>query len=367
MTMFERTSYVPKPGKFDAVLTLRRKACDVRRALGLRAGEIFVEYPEADGDRDPEQRVIHWTCQFAGEAERTADLERRRESPHFREVRAEMQTLITDFNRAVIRRAEQPGTALRDLSLENMPIVPKEIRFASGDLELGGYLFVPPGEGPFPCMVTNHGSSIEQGTWDVSRPGTAAILMSWGVATFLPHRRGYGNSPGTPWRDDVSADYGTKEYDAQLAKRLSDESDDVIAALSCVESLAEIDTSHIGVMGSSFGGTVTLLAASRCQRFRCAVEFAGAAMNWDKTPGLRKLMLGAAQELSQPTFFVQAENDFSVRPTLELAASLEGTGKTIQHRVYPAFGSTNYEGHLLFSRGAMIWGDDVRDFLELHL
>ena len=40
-------------------------------------------------------------------------------------------------------------------------------------------------------------------------------------------------------------------------------------------------------MGSSFGGINTLFAAAKTDRFRCAVEFAGAAMNWDRTPALR--------------------------------------------------------------------------------
>lgn len=365
--MFEQTSYFPKPGKFDDVLNLRRTACSVRRELGLRAGEIFVEFPDADGEEDPGRRIIHWKCQFVSDAERSADMERRGGSERFCEIRAKMQTLITNFNRSVVRRPEQQGSVLRTLSLEDIPVVPRQVAFTSGGFDLNGYLYLPPGEGPFPCMITNHGSSIEQGTTDVCRPGIASYLMSLGIASFLPHRRGYGNSTGTPWRGDVSAEYGTQQYDTQLAARLSDESDDVIAALGVVKGEAAIDPDHIGVMGSSFGGTVTLLAASRCDEFRCAVEFAGAAINWEKTPGLRALMLGAAARLSQPTFFIQAANDYSTRPTIELAASLEGSGKTIRHRVYPGFGLTRDEGHFFYRDGVGIWGNDVRDFLDLYL
>ena len=102
--------------------------------------------------------------------------------------------------------------------------------------------------------------------------------------------------------EEVSAPFGTAEYDKALAARLDGESDDVrgrAATISpaCRRSIA----AHIGVMGSSFGGTVTLLAASKSDRFRCAVDFAGAAMNWEKTPGLRALMIGAAQRLTRPT------------------------------------------------------------------
>ncbi|NIA67880.1 prolyl oligopeptidase family serine peptidase [Pelagibius litoralis] len=365
--IFERTSYHPKPGRFEDVLGTRRKANSVREELGLKTGEIFVECPHNDDGNQVDGRIVHWECRFESEAEQASDLARRDDSPRFSEVRAEMQTLIANFNRAIVRQAEQRESVLRSLSLDGVPIVPAETAFRSSDLDLKGYLYTPPGAGPFPCLITNHGSSIHQGTSDVCRPGTAAVLMSWGIASFLPHRRGYGNSPGIPWRDDVHADYGTEVYDAQLAKRLSDESDDVIAALEHVEGLPEIDSRHIGVMGSSFGGTVTLLAAARCARFRCAVEFAGAAINWEKAPGLRETMLAAATKLTQPIYFLQAANDYSTRPTVELAASLKGTDKVVEHRVYPAFGLTNDEGHFLYGQGAAIWGPDVRRFLDRWL
>ena len=98
-----------------------------------------------------------------------------------------------------------------------------------------------------------------------------------------------------------------------------------------------------------------------------ALPFAGAAMNWDRTPGLRKLLHDAAARLTMPVFFIQAENDYSIRPTRELAASLEGTGKLVQSKIYPAFGVNNHEGHLLESRGPTVWAADVKRFLERHL
>lgn len=365
--IFERTSYHPKPGRFDDVLGIRRKASAVRQELGLKAGEIFVECPHNHEGRETDRRVIHWECGFESEAEQAHDLACRDDSPRFSEVRAEMKALIASFNRAIVRRAERREAVLRNVSLDGVAVVPAEMIFRSGDFDLKGYLYTPPGAGPFPCMITNHGSTIHQGTTDVCRPGTAAVLMSWGIASFLPHRRGYGNSPGTPWRVDVHADFGTDDYDAQLARRLSDESADVIAALEHVEGLSEIDAGHIGVMGSSFGGTVTLLAAASCERFRCAVEFAGAAMNWEKTPGLRRTMFEAGARLTQPIYFLQAENDYSTRPTVELAAALMDTVKIVEHRVFPGFGLTKDEGHLLYGQGAAIWGDDVRKFLDRWL
>ena len=364
MSIIERTAYFAKPGRAAEVLETRRRACAVRLAIGLPAGEIFVKQPGGDGT-EPD---IAWQCAFAGADAQAADLAARGASPAFEEARARMRTLIDRFERQVYATADLGlPSRMRPTPLGGRAVAPREIAFASGGHRLKGYLHLPAGDGPFPCLVTNHGSGIDKGTQDISRPGTASLLMSWGIASFLPHRRGYGQSEGPGWREEVPSPFGSEAYDRELALRLDRESDDVLSALDVVAGLAEIDGAHIGLMGSSFGGTTSLLAASKSERFRCTVEFAGAAMNWDRAPGLRKLMLDAARKLSAPVFFIQAENDYSTRPTLELAASLAATDKIVQSKIYPTFGVNHHEGHLLESRGPAIWADDVRLFLERHL
>jgi acetyl esterase/lipase len=90
-------------------------------------------------------------------------------------------------------------------------------------------------------------------------------------------------------------------------------------------------------------------------------------MNWDRTPALRAFMTEAALRLVQPIFLIQAANDYSIRPTRELAEALRGAGRTVWAEVYPDFGVTPMEGHLFESRGAQIWAADVHRFLERHL
>ena len=364
MTVTERTHYFAHPGRGDAVLLARQRACRVRIAEGLPGGTILVAAPGGDGSAPD----VVWQCAFPNAAAQHADLAARAASTAFEAVRAEMRTLIARFERQVLHTIPLGlPSGLRDTQIDGHPIVPRAIAFTSGPYRLHGWLHLPPGPGPFPCLITNHGSGIDRDTEDTSRPGTAALLMSWGIASFLPHRRGYGASQGPAWREEASAPFGTAEYDAQLARRLDAESDDVLTALDVVAALPEIDAAHIGVMGSSFGGTTTLLAAAKTRRFTCAIDFAGAAMNWDRTPALRALMTDAAQRLTMPVFFIQAENDHSIRPTLELAAALAETGQTMQSRVFPAFGVNHHEGHLLESRGPTVWAADMRRFLERHL
>lgn len=356
----ERTTYVPKPGQFEAVLAMRHRACAVRREIGLAGGAVFVE----DGDHP----VVHWECCFDSPAAQAEDMSRRGGHPAFSAVRAEMNHLVAGFERRLFRRTEAPGAVIRKTPITGVPIVPEEVEVPSGARTLKGYLCLPPGPGPHPCMVINHGSGIHQGTTEWCRPGVQSMLMGWGVATLLTHRRGYGNSPGTPWRGDVQAEYGTEDYDRQLARRLADEAEDVVAALRYAQGRTEIDAAHVGVMGSSFGGTVTLLAAASCPEFRCAVEFAGAAMNWERAPGLRALMLQAAGRLTQPIFFIQAANDYSVAPTPALAAAARAAGHShVEDRVFPGFGLTRDEGHFFYKEGTGVWGPEVKRFLERWL
>jgi carboxymethylenebutenolidase len=357
----ERTNYFAKPGLADAVLAARRRASAVRAALGLPAGTIRTK---AGGD-GPD---VTWECPFASATAHTHDLASRGASVEFEAVRAEMRSLILRFERLVEEIVPRdPVHWVGERDLDGRAVVPEEVRFRSHGHDLVGYLYLPPGPGPFPCMITNHGSGIVKGTSDVCRPACGALLMSWGIASFLPHRRGYGNSSGPAWREEVTAEFGTSDYDRQLVARLDAEADDIVAAVSIVASRSGIMVDRIGVMGSSFGGTTTLLAAAKSDRFRCSVDFAGAAMNWERTPALRERMRDATRRLSHPVFFIQAANDYSIGPTLELAEEAAQAGRTVESKIYPQWGLTPEEGHLFESRGMQIWGADVRRFLERWL
>ena len=364
----ERTNYYAKPGKAEAVLDIRRRASAIRVQLGLSAGTIFTRSGATSQGAD-----VTWENTYETIADYERDMAARAASPDFAAVRDAVGSVIERFERHVMQRDDTPGAAgpaagAGAAPLAGAAVVPRQVQFKSGAHELTGYLYVPDGPGPHPCIITSHGSSIEQGTWDASRPGTAALLLSWGYASFLPHRAGYGNSPGVGWLKDVSAGFGTEDYDKQLARRMDRESDDVIAALDWLSGQNEIATNRIALMGSSFGGTVTLLAAAKTARICCAVEFAGAAMNWEKTPGLRKVMKAAARRLAKPIFFLQAANDFSTGPTVALGKIVEQEGpQGSLAKVYPAFGVTSYEGHLFEKAGALVWGPEVRAFLDRYV
>jgi dienelactone hydrolase len=353
--LIERTHYYAKPGRAAEVLATRRAASRVRAALGLAPGRIFARAgPDGDG---PD---VGWECSFLDEEAHRRDLAVRAGSPEFAAVRARMTALIDRFERLVLRPDEEPD----DSAETARPLVPVEVAVPSGGRTLAAYLYLPAGPGPHPALVLNHGSTIDPGTTDVCRPGTAALLTDWGYAVLLPHRHGYGRSPGPPWRTEVTAEAGTPAYDQALAGRLAREAADVVAAVAWADRRPELAAGRLGVIGSSFGGTVSLLAAARCPGLRCAVDFAGAAMNWERAPALRAAMLAAAGQVAVPVCLAQAANDYSTAPTRELAAELARAGKLHAARVFPPFGLTGDEGHAFFQNGALVWGPWVRAFLD---
>jgi len=355
----ERTLYFAKPGMAADVLATRKRASAVRVAVGLPHGRIVSRAEGSDSVAD-----VEWECRFDSREARDADLAARAASPEFEAVRKSMGALLAKFERHVLDVAAEPERAL---DLTGWPIVPEIVTFDGPRGVLTGFLYLPPGEGPFPAMVVNHGSTVTQDSEDICKPSVASTLLGWGIACLYPNRWGYGRSPGLYWRDEVTGEYGTTEYDNQLLTRLDNEASDVVAARRYLTTRKEVAAGRIGVMGSSFGGTVSLLSAEKDPGFRCMIDFAGAAMNWERAPRLADHMMKAAANLTQPAFFIQAENDYSTGPTRDIVAHLKDRALPTWSHVYPGFGLTPMEGHLFERHGNLIWGPKVRAFLSQYL
>ncbi len=249
---------------------------------------------------------------------------------------------------------------------DGVDITPRRIEFAGGEGRLAGYLYLPPGDGPFACLIDNHGSQPPAGG-DLSHPQTAAFFLALGHAYLFPHRAGYGLSPGTTLSDEVPAPRGTEEHDSQMSARLMRENDDVIAALDGAAEVPEIDAGRIAVMGSSLGGIHTLLALSRDTRWRCGLDFSGGASQWEAHPKIRQMLLDAARALTQPIFLIQPANDFNTAPTTEIASLLSELDKPHEANIFPKWGTDGAEAHRFCAAGQQVWGPRVAVFLERYL
>lgn len=242
-----------------------------------------------------------------------------------------------------------------------------EVFYPSGKLRIQAYLYTPDGDGPFPVVIYNHGSRDGGESVSVPFQYIGTMLTRAGYVVLVPERRGYGKSDGLIWWEDVGNDQ------SRLVARLQEETDDVLAAIDYLRTVPSADTNRIGIMGWSFGGIVTMLAASRSAAFAAAVDQAGGALTWDGNKYIRRVLVAAADKSVTPTLFMVAENDRTTSSIRTLAEIFKTRGVAHRMVIYepfrPAQGiRTGAPGHLLFSeQGASVWEGDLLQFLGRYL
>src|SRR5262249_14766894 len=127
---------------------------------------------------------------------------------------------------------------------------------------------------------------------------------------------------------------------------------------------AAIDPKRIAVVGHSFGGQITLLAAERDNTVRGVVTFAAAAGSWEHSPELRERLRAAAEKTAAPIMLIQAANDYSTAPSYALADELERRHKSYVLKIYPPVGKTSDDGHNFLYLGIPQWEHDVLGFVD---
>ncbi len=254
------------------------------------------------------------------------------------------------------------------------------------DLKLGGMLFVPEGDGPFPAVVTIQGSgtSVRGNRWDLT---LNQFLQESGIVVLEPDKRGSDQSEGD-WRSASFEDLAT----------------DTLAAVSFLKDQGKVAISDIGVIGLSQGGRIAPLVADKSQDIRFIVNVVGGALPaydllvYEETHNLRELGIlpglsdllaypssWMVRNVAQPGFWdaignfdplpywrtlsvealiLYGENDTNV-PTSESAAILESLDKSnLDVRIYEGSGhalvTPEGKGNSIVREDAM---RDIRDFI----
>jgi dienelactone hydrolase len=129
-----------------------------------------------------------------------------------------------------------------------------------GGKQHAGYFVVthfrPPGPGPFPVVIINHGRANVENRGKIQRQRLLPVVRYWtarGFAAVVPTRIGYGETGGA----NPDPEYGgrCKERDEQHVVEAAGQQ--IIAALDFVRTLPFVKQNAIVLTGASVGGLAT--------------------------------------------------------------------------------------------------------------
>ncbi len=247
---------------------------------------------------------------------------------------------------------------------EEVLMLPKPGPQGAEPVELETTLFRPPGDGPFPLVLINHGKATGdphlQGRTRLLYPVRELLARGYAVAT--PMRQGFARSGGH---------YVGKGCNVERNGQL--QADDVQAALQALSHRPDLDTRRVVVMGQSHGGLTTLaLGARRLPNVVGLVNFAGGLKQgtcpgWETGLARAAGHYGAATQV--PSLWFYGTNDSYFAPFVWHGMFDAYTAAGAQARLVDV-GAFADDSHTLFgsSAGVPVWLPEMdRFFRQLGL
>jgi dipeptidyl aminopeptidase/acylaminoacyl peptidase len=254
--------------------------------------------------------------------------------------------------------------------------VPELVRFPAGDgTPISGWLYRPPGAGPFPVVLSVHGGPESQ-----ERPSYSPLhqsLVASGIAVLAPNIRG-SSGYGHAWQIRIYRDWGGIDLSDLAATRswiaaqpwaddrrvgVYGRSYGGFAALSCLTRLPDLWAAGVSVCGMS---NLETLARSMPPSWAGAVaaQFGDLSSPADVEDMRLRSPLAYASQITAPMLVLQGANDPRV-PQAEsdqIVAAARANGTEVRYEVFPD------EGHGFTSRSNNIKAHQmIVDFLAEHL
>lgn len=238
--------------------------------------------------------------------------------------------------------------------------IPKKILL--GTLELETTVYKPPGPGPFPLVVINHGkASGPTGLQPRYTPGWAArYFIERGYVVFVPMRTGFSKSTG-----------GYVGGGCNIESNGLVQAEDVAATITYAHTLSYVERTQTLIVGQSHGGWTTLAygAAKPDPSVKGLVNFAGGlrqenCIGWSLN--LAKAAANYAQETTLPSLWFYGDNDsyFTKEVYTEMFARYSKANPRAQ---LVSFGEFGQDSHRLFGSkdGRAIWEPHLEKFMAL--
>jgi dienelactone hydrolase len=233
-------------------------------------------------------------------------------------------------------------------------------------------VYRPPGAGPFPLAVVNHGSTqneLRRAEFRVPRfTAVSRWLVGRGYAVAVPQRPGHG-ATGGPYLEQqgrcANVDYAKAGYGAAAS---------IAAAIEYMTRQPFVRPNGVLVVGQSAGGWGALaLAARNPPNVAAVIAFApGRGGRVDNVPNRNcapDRLVAAARAFGAkakvPTLWLYAENDSYFGPDLSrrLVEAYRSAGGRADYRLFPPIGD---DGHRMIDlpQAVPVWGPVTAKFLD---
>ena len=230
----------------------------------------------------------------------------------------------------------------------------------SGGVKLETTLFLPPGNGPFPLVIVNHGKSPGDPHF---QPRARFLLaarefLSRGYAVALPMREGFADSGGRYLMSGCDIEANGR---AQAA--------DVAATLSALSKRPDIDASHTVVIGQSHGGLTALaVGALRLKQVVGLVNFAGGlrlarCASWQDALTVAVRDFGTGTRVPSLWFYGDNDQVFDNETWKGMFKAYSGAGGPARLVAFGTFGDDSHE-MFVSGDGLKIWVPEVRNFFR---
>lgn len=243
----------------------------------------------------------------------------------------------------------------------NERVVMVPAAFGSNTVELETTIFKPPGNGPFPLVIMNHGKALGNPR-NQNRDRFVVLSREFvkrGYAVVIPMRKGFSRSSG---------DYIDRGCD--MTAHGQTQADDLQATLDYLRSQPWADSERVLVAGQSYGGLTALAFGTRPYpgvkgmiNFAGGLKMHGGDCRWQQALVQAFASYGAKTAL--PSLWFYGENDNHFGP--DLAQRLHNAYvKAGGNARLVAYGTFKKDAHgMSGSRdGVKIWWPETEKFLR---
>ncbi len=230
-----------------------------------------------------------------------------------------------------------------------------------GSVKLQVTVFRPPGEGPFPLLVFNHGKAPGDSRFQPRYRPLVLVreFLARGYVVVVPMRQGFASSGG----QYISGGCNVESNGVAQAQ-------DVKAVLDYLVQQPWVDKAHIVVGGQSHGGLTTLaLGTMNYPGVRALINFAGGLRDercpaWER--GLVETGAGYGSKTTVPSVWFYGDNDsyFSpevFRPMFQKYTAAGAPAKLVAFGPWPHGDAHSMVGQ---RAGLAVWVPEVEALLR---